>query len=106
MSNAVSIGSDGELYPQFSSAKSMNIIQIETVRHGANLHNLIILDCSVEDGFQVYGYWLTLSYKAAGRVGNHVNIGILYGGYYPSGHLLLTLVHGGMNGSNHYIQFG
>jgi hypothetical protein len=105
MSGAMSIGPDGELYPQFSGAESMDIPQIKALRHGADFHNLMILGCRLEDSFQVYGYGLTLPYKAAGRMGNHVNIRIFYRVYHPASHPFLTLVHSGVHTSNHYIQF-
>src|SRR4030042_1962920 len=106
MSNAVGIGPDGEVYPLLSGTKSVDILQVKAVRHGVDLHDLTILGCGLEDGFQVYRYRLTLSYKAAGRVGNHVDIGVFYGGYYPAGHLFLALAHGRVNGRQSNIQFG
>src|SRR4030043_1906736 len=106
MSNAVGIGPDGELYPLLSGTKSVDILQVKAVRHGVDLHDLTILGCGLEDGFQVYRYRLTLSYKAAGRVGIHVDIGVFYGGYYPAGHLFCALAHRRLHCWNHYIQFG
>src|SRR4030043_1793497 len=61
MSNAVGIGPDGELYPLLSGTKSVDILQVKAVRHGVDLHDLTILGCGLEDGFQVYRYRLTLT---------------------------------------------
>jgi len=48
--DTVSIGPHGELNSQIPSTASMNVLQIETIGHGVNLHDLVVLSCCLEDG--------------------------------------------------------
>ena len=86
------ICADGKHDTQFPGAVDVDVLEVEAGRHGVDLQGLFVFDCCLENGFYIDGCRLPLSYEAARRVRDDINVRVFNRLYDAPGDPLLALI--------------
>lgn len=99
--DTVRIGIDAYKYPQFLGHPAMNISQVEPVGVGIELEETATLARVNEDALNVELKRLAFQHETAGRMGDHVHVGIVHRSERASGLFVPREVEETMDGRNH-----